>query len=176
MADDGVEETRRTKAAATASEAEPVGRFADRGLEVAENVVYIVAALLLLAAAVAVLVATAYGLAVDIADGTADAVVAALDGLLLVFIVLELLAGVRATVAEHRLVAEPFLLVGIIASIKEIVVLTLKVEETRGAAGSEFSDAMIEIGALGGLVLGLSVASFLVRRKEREPEEQDDEA
>ncbi len=158
-----------------ASQAAPVGRLADRGLELAEDFVYILAALMLLAAAGAVLVATAYGLATHVADGTAEAVVTALDGLLLVFIVLELLAGVRATVAEHRLIAEPFLLVGIIASIKEIVVLTLKVQETRGAAGSEFSDAMIEIGVLGGLVVGLSVASYLVRRKEREPEEEDDD-
>jgi uncharacterized membrane protein (DUF373 family) len=174
MADDGVESVRPTKDA-PAARPEPVGRFADRGLEVAENLVYILAAFMLLAAAVAVLVATAYGLAVGIADGTADAVVSALDGLLLVFIVLELLAGVRATVAEHRLIAEPFLLVGIIASIKEIVVLTLKAQETRGSDGSEFSDAMIEIGVLGGLVVGLSVASFLVRRKEREPEEEDED-
>ena len=31
-----------------------------------------------------------------------------------------------------------------------------------------------EIGVLGGLVLALAVATFLVRRKEREPEEGDD--
>ncbi len=168
MADEG-------GSAKPASRPEPVGRVADRGLEVAENLVYIVAALMLVAGAVAVLVATGYRLVVDLDHGTAEAVTAALDGLLLAFIVLELLAGVRATVAEHRLVAEPFLLVGIIASIKEIVVLTLEAQDTRGASGSEFSDAMIEIGVLGGLVLGLSVASYLVRRKEREPEEEDAE-
>jgi uncharacterized membrane protein (DUF373 family) len=173
MTDDGTEKA--CKSGAASAPAEPVGRFADRGLEVAENVVYILAAFMLLAAAVAALVATAYRLAVDIPQGTAESVLGALDGLLLVFIVLELLAGVRATVAEHRLVAEPFLLVGIIASIKEIVVLTLEAQDTRGSDGSEFSDAMIEIGVLGGLVVGLSVASFLVRRKEREPEEEDDE-
>ena len=49
-----------------------------------------------------------------------------LDLLLLVFIVVELLYAVRTTLAERELVAEPFLLVGIIASIKEIVVLSVK--------------------------------------------------
>ena len=39
--------------------------------------------------------------------------------------------------------------------------------------GEAFDDAMLEIGVLGGVVLLLAVASFLVRRKEREPEEHD---
>src|SRR3712207_8497992 len=43
-----------------------------------------------------------------------------LDVLLLVFIVVELLFAVRTTVEKRELVAEPFLVIGIIASIKEI--------------------------------------------------------
>ncbi len=96
-----------------------------------------------------------------------------LDGLLLVFILLELLAGVRATMTERQLVAEPFLIVGIIAAIKEILVITLEAKETRGEGGRAFRDAMLEVGILGGVVVLLALASFLVRRKEREPEEAD---
>ena len=67
-------------------------------------------------------------------------------------------------------VAEPFLIVGIIASIKAIVVTSLEAGDLHGEA---FDDAMLEIGVLGGVVLLLAVASFLVRRKEREPAEHD---
>ena len=148
---------------------EPVAEPADRVLRVAENAVYAVVGLVLLAGATIVLVSVCYHLARDLDDGTEAAITAALDGLLLVFILLELLAGVRATMTERKLVAEPFLIVGVIASIKEIVVVALRAKETVGA--DDFRKAMIEMGVLGALVLLLAVALFLVRRKEREPEE-----
>ena len=88
----------------------------------------------------------------------------------MVFILLELLAGVRATMAERKLVAEPFLIVGIIASIKEIIVISLEVGGDDFDAQA-FSQAMTEIGVLGALIVALALAGLLVRRKEREPAE-----
>ena len=150
---------------------EPFAKPVDLTLRIAENAVYALAGVLLVASASIVLVSVAYHLVDDLTDGTEQAVTSAVDGLLLVFIVLELLAGVRATITERKLVAEPFLVVGIIASIKEIVVITLQAKETRGQAGDAFEHAIIEIGVLGGVVLVLAAASFIVRRKEREPQE-----
>jgi uncharacterized membrane protein (DUF373 family) len=138
-------------------------------MHAAEGVVYAVVGILLVVAAILTLAAVGYELFHDLEEGTLDAVTAALDGLLLVFILVELLGAVRATVRERKLVAEPFLVVGIIASIKEIVVVSLKASEVHG---DEFTDAMTEIGVLAGVVLLLGVTSFLVRRKEREPEER----
>ncbi len=137
----------------------------------AENVVYACIGLLLAVSGVVALVTVGYHLATDLRNGAEEAVTTALDGLLLVFIVLELLAGVRATMVERKLVAEPFLVVGIIASIKEIVVLALRAPTTRGMDDPMFEASMVEIGVLGVLVLLLSAANFLVRRKEREPTE-----
>ncbi|HEX4906641.1 MAG TPA: phosphate-starvation-inducible PsiE family protein [Acidimicrobiales bacterium] len=148
---------------------DPIVRPADRVLGIAENVVYAFAGILLAGAAVVVLGATSYHLVADVTDGTEAAVTAALDGLLLVFILLELLAGVRATMVERKLVAEPFLIVGIIASIKEIIVVALKAESD--GAQQAFENSMTEIAVLGGLVVLLAGAGFLVRRKEREPTE-----
>lgn len=151
---------------------EPVGGPADRLLRFAENIVYTAAGVLLLFGAVVVMVMVCYHLALDIDEGARDAVAEALDGLLLAFILLELLAGIRATMTEKKLVAEPFLIVGIIASIKEIVVVTLNSQKTIGGNGEAFNDAMTEVSVLGGLVLVLALASYCVRRKEREPEEE----
>jgi uncharacterized membrane protein (DUF373 family) len=141
----------------------------DRAMHVGEGVVYAVVGVLLVVAAVLTLVAVAYQLVDQLDGGTLDAVTVALDGLLLVFILVELLGAVRATVRERKLVAEPFLVVGIIASIKEIVVASLKAGDLEGDA---FVDRMTEVGVLAGVVLLLGLTSFLVRRKEREPEEQ----
>ncbi|MGH9165756.1 MAG: phosphate-starvation-inducible PsiE family protein [Acidimicrobiales bacterium] len=145
---------------------------ANRILHFAENAVYGLAGIFLVAAAVSVLASVGYHLALDVDDGVEPAITTALDGLLLVFILLELLAAVRATMVERRLIAEPFLVAGIIASIKEIIVVALRAKDSEGVSQGNFDDAMTEIGVLGGIVLLLALATYLVRRKEREPEEQ----
>jgi uncharacterized membrane protein (DUF373 family) len=147
---------------------EPLPRVVDRVLLTGERLVYIGVGVLLFGCAAAALVAVAYGLVDRSGDGTLDAVATALDGLLLVFILVELLGGVRATLAERSLVAEPFLVVGIIASIKEIIVASLALAD---ASGPEFDEGVQKIGVLGVVVLLLALSSFLVRRKEREPAE-----
>ena len=158
------------------AEREPIADPADRVLRIGENIVYSFAGVLLAAAAVVVLATVAYHLVTDIVDGVEKGVTTALDGLLLVFILLELLAGVRATMKEKKLVAEPFLIVGIIASIKEIVLLTLESKEIYDSDDAAFENAMTEIGVLAVVIVLLSIASYLVRRKEREPEEEEEEA
>jgi uncharacterized membrane protein (DUF373 family) len=155
-------------------EREPIADPADRVLRIGENVVYSFAGVLLAAGAVIVLATVSWHLVMDVTKGVEKGVTKALDGLLLVFILLELLAGVRATMKEKKLVAEPFLIVGIIASIKEIVILTLESKEIYETENAAFDNAMIEIGVLAGVILLLSFASYLVRRKEREPEEEEE--
>ncbi len=89
------------------------------------------------------------------------------------FIVVELLSAVRTTLSKRELVAEPFLLVGIIASIKEIVVLSVRAAEDIGT-GEQFRDQMWQIGVLGVVVVLLGGTAWLLRLKEREPEESAD--
>lgn len=145
-------------------------RAIDTAIEFAERATYLLVGLVLVAAAVVSVCAIGYELAVGLEDGALDAVKGALDGLLLVFILVELLGAVRETVAKRQLLAEPFLVVGIIASIKEIVVASLKAGSLEG---DDLETAMLEIGVLGGVVLFLALAGWLIRRKEREPEEDD---
>jgi len=139
-------------------------------LAAAEDVVYVGIAALLVAAAGVLLVVAADEL-LDVFDGLAsEPVVEVLDTLLLLFIVVELLSAVRTTVAKRELVAEPFLIVGIIASIKEIVVLSVKAAEDIGR-GSIFRDQLWQIGVLGMVVVLLGATAWLLRLKEREPAE-----
>jgi uncharacterized membrane protein (DUF373 family) len=146
---------------------EPVAsRIADEGLRLAEDVVYGLVALTLFASALVVLGDTVWGLVTELGDGVTDAMKSTLDSLLIVFILVELLSAVRTTLIERRLLAEPFLLVGIIASIKEVVVVAAFAEE-----GRDVGESMMEVGVLGAVVVGLALATFVLRRKEREPEE-----
>jgi uncharacterized membrane protein (DUF373 family) len=147
---------------------ESLTALVDRGLRVGEQVVYVLACVLLLAGAGALLVQAGLDLVTLEGDDVTDTASSMLDTLLLVFVLIELLSAVRATFTEHRLLAEPFLLVGVIATIKELVVTA---NEARDKSGADFDDAAIEIGVLSGLLLVLAVALFLLRRKEREPEE-----
>jgi uncharacterized membrane protein (DUF373 family) len=145
-------------------------RAGTRALEVAENLVYGGIAIFLVGSAF-VLLAVAGKTSLGLLDEfSQNPLLEVLDILLLVFIVVELLFAVRTTVQKRELVAEPFLLVGIIASIKEIVVLSVEAAGALGK-GAEFDDRIIEIGVLGVLVVLLGVTSFLLRRKEREPDE-----
>lgn len=142
-------------------------RATNTGLRLAEDVLYALVSVVLVAGAAVVLVDAVHSLFTETADDVRKAIEHTLDSLLIVFIMVELLSAVRATIQERRLVAEPFLLVGIIASIKEIVVIGAFAKE-----GSEkVGDSMLQIGVLGAVVVGLSIATLLVRRKEREPTE-----
>ncbi|GAA3172282.1 hypothetical protein GCM10010531_27170 [Blastococcus jejuensis] len=145
-------------------------RAGTRVLEIAENLIYGGIAIFLVGAAFVLLgvaAKTSWGLVSDFSE---KPLLEVLDILLLVFIVVELLFAVRTTVEKRELVAEPFLLVGIIASIKEIVVLSVEAASVLGK-GAEFDDRVVEIGLLGVLVVLLGLTSFLLRRKEREPDE-----
>jgi uncharacterized membrane protein (DUF373 family) len=146
-------------------------RLHERGDEIlswAEDAIYAVVALILVAGAV-VLVVDAVVTFVEHADeGMIPAATELLSVLLLVFVFVELLAAVRLTLRERQLLAEPFLLVGIIASIKEIVVVA-GAERPADDGFEAFRNGMVEIGVLSGVVLVLAIAALLLRRRQREP-------
>jgi uncharacterized membrane protein (DUF373 family) len=143
----------------------------NRGLGVAENIVYAGVGVVLIGGAVVLLCAAVFRIVHDLEQGVDKAIQEGLDALLLVFVLVELLAAVRATLSQRRLVAEPFVVVGMIATIKEIIVASIRAKDALEHNHEEFRLAMLEIGVLGGLLLALAIALYLVRRKEREPEE-----
>jgi uncharacterized membrane protein (DUF373 family) len=85
-----------------------------------------------------------------------------LDTLLLVFIITEVIHTIRAVIDEQLLVAEPFLIVGIVAAIRRLLVVSAEAKELLGTP--EFADAMLELGVLTAAVLFLTLAVFLLRK------------
>jgi len=132
---------------------------------------YVVIGAVLVVAAALLLGETAFNLATDFDDGAVPAARDALDTLLLTFIFVELFAAVRVTVRQQQLVAEPFFLVGIIAAIKEIVLL-IGAEDLTSDDWQSFRDGMIEVGVLAGVIFVLTSCTLLARRRLREPNEE----
>ena len=87
-----------------------------------------------------------------------------LDGLLLVFIITELIHTIRAVIDEKVLVSEPFLVVGIVAAIRRLVVVSAEAKDLFGTPN--FGDAMLEIGVLTVAVLLLGFTIYLLRHTE----------
>lgn len=147
-------------------------RLADRVLAGVEDAIYWAVAALLVAGAVVVLISQVSQFRSLGDQPTSAAMLMLLDGLLLVFIFVELLFAVRACLRSHELVAEPFLIVGILACIKEIVVLSVEAA-TLLQEGPAFSRAVTQLGVLGGLVLLLSVSVVLIRVRREEHADAD---
>ena len=154
----------------TGGEVDDIPALAERAFRLAEGVLYGMIAVVLVASAGVVVIEAGVSLVTGALDDTHHAIEQALDALLIAFILVELLSAVRVTLREHRLVAEPFLLVGIIASIKEIVVIGAFADK-EAANPDEVMGTVLWLGVLGAVVLALSIALLLLRRKEREPEE-----
>jgi hypothetical protein len=141
-----------------------------RGFSRFEDVVYVTLAVMLAALAVGLLVDAGVTFVRAVAAGEfAARVTLLLDRLLLVLMIVEILYTVQVSLREHTLVPEPFLVVGLIAAIRRILVLTAEFAEMAEEGGDVFRNAMIELGLLTGLVLGLVIALVLLRRRATQP-------
>jgi len=92
------------------------------------------------------------------------------DRLLFVLMLIEILHTVRGSVRSGTLTPEPFLIIGLIASIRNVLVITLKssgvTSEGPGSIGAEmlFRSSIVELGVLGALILIFVVSIYMLRR------------
>ena len=136
-----------------------------------EHFVYIVLGILLSVASVLALGAVIAQLYRGMQDwSSGDAILLTIDRLLFVLLLVEILHTVRASIRTGGLTPEPFLIVGLIASIRRVLVITLQTSEATKPGGwtpenaSIVQGAMIELAVIGGLILILVVSLFLLGR------------
>jgi Phosphate-starvation-inducible E family len=155
-------------------------RFGDY-LSKAEVVIYSVLAVLLSVTALVAMVSAARLLWDPLIHRTMGVeTLRVLDQLLVVLMLVEILHTVRVSIHSHILVTEPFLVVGLIASIRRILVITLEASTltnegswtTQGA--SIFRASMVELGLLGLLILILVFCITLLRRSTPAGEDSED--
>jgi phosphate starvation-inducible membrane PsiE len=144
---------------------------ADRVFHQVEIVAYILLGVLLAVAALVGMGGTAALLLNSVqANGDADSLVVAIDRLLFVLMVVEILHTVRVSFRSGTLVAEPFLVVGLIASIRRVLVITLESSRANqyGKWTSEsqalLHSTMLELLVLGALILVMVISIYLLRR------------
>jgi len=132
-------------------------RHFDYYLGETEVIIYSALALLLAVTAVVTVATSGRILWIGLRHWTVAAqTLGVLNELLIVLMLVEILHTVRISIRSHVLAAEPFLVVGLIASIRRILVITLEAATltkegtwtSEGASGI-FNSSMIELGLLG---------------------------
>jgi uncharacterized membrane protein (DUF373 family) len=105
--------------------------------------------------------------------GAALSLVVTIDRILLVLMVIEILHTVRVSFDEGALASEPFLVVGLIASIRRVLVITLESSQahepgkwTLDSQGL-FTSTMIELGVLCCLILVMVASIYMLRHSGR---------
>jgi uncharacterized membrane protein (DUF373 family) len=128
-----------------------------------ETVTYAIAFLLLVAAAVLVVIGGAEAVleAATHKVNTLQGGVSVLDRVLMVLIIAEIAATLRAVLLYHEIAAEPFLFIGLIACVRRILIVTAATEQVH--TDKELNRLLFELGALGLLVIGIAAAIFMIR-------------
>ncbi|HUZ98776.1 MAG TPA: phosphate-starvation-inducible PsiE family protein, partial [Gaiellaceae bacterium] len=78
-------------------------------------------------------------------------------------IIAELVYTLRFVLRTHEIAVEPFLIIGLIAVVRRILIVTAQFERPP-AAGRALTNLLLELGLLGFLALALAIALALVRR------------
>jgi len=93
-------------------------------------------------------------------------VLTVVDRLLLALMLLEILHTVEITFDEgfHLACVEPFLFVGIIASIRRILIISIEISHQNLANQALFKSFMIETAVLGALILSFIFGLVLLRK------------
>jgi uncharacterized membrane protein (DUF373 family) len=148
------------------SRRDPVRTFIAKGFTAAEDVVYIGLGIVLAASAVILLVSSVVTFAQTAMTGSLpSSLILLLDRILLVLLIVELLYTVQVSFREHALVPEPFLLVGLIAGIRRVLVLTAEFGEMRDRTEEVFRHFMIELLVLTVLIVAITVSLVVLRKK-----------
>lgn len=141
------------------------GQVISELLTYAEDGIYLMTAALLAATALILLFKTGAALLRSLGSGaTFPDALAALDSLLLVLMIVELLHTIRLFIVEHALVAEPFLIVALIAGVRRMLILTTEASQYIQSKPEQFRMAMIEMGLLVVSFIVISGAILILRQ------------
>jgi uncharacterized membrane protein (DUF373 family) len=133
-----------------------------------EDIIYVGLGILLAGSSFVLLVTglTSFGRNL-MAGSLATNIVGLLDRILLILLVVELLYTVQVSFRERILVPEPFLLVGLIAVIRRVLVLTAELAQVHDKPDPVFQRFIMELGVLTLMIVALVVSLVLLRNRKR---------
>ena len=131
-----------------------------------EDVLYVALGVLLAAGALVLLADATLTFFANLFAGTLPSrIIGLLDRVLLILMFAEIMYTVQVSFREHVLAPEPFLVVGLIAVIRRVLVITAEFAEVKDAPRATFDTTMVELGLLTVLSLVLVVSLVLLRRR-----------
>jgi uncharacterized membrane protein (DUF373 family) len=131
-----------------------------------EDVTYVGLGVLLAVSALFLLLAAAWTLIEGLSfSGLAkDLTVEVVDQILLVLLIIEILSTVQVSFREHVLTPEPFLVVGLIAAIRRILIITAEFSNPSEVLEAAFRNAMFELGLLTVLIFSLVFSLHFLKK------------
>jgi uncharacterized membrane protein (DUF373 family) len=131
-----------------------------------EDVVYVGLGLLLAGCSLALLVSGLIIFGQNLMAGSLTTnIVSLLDRVLLILLVVELLYTVQVSFREHALMPEPFLLVGLIAGIRRVLLLTAELAHVHEQSEAVFRHFIVELLVLTVLIVALVISLVLLRKR-----------
>jgi uncharacterized membrane protein (DUF373 family) len=146
----------------------PARKWIARAFSIVEDVVYVGLGLLLAACAIALLFDGIYAFIHQFPTTSTFAnTIGLLDRILLILLVIELLYTVQVSFREHAVVPEPFLLVGLIAAIRRVLIITAEFSQARPLANAMFQHFVVELGVLTLLIVALAFSLLLLKKRDK---------
>ena len=143
-----------------------------KGVRLVEDVIHYLIAALLLAVAGYVLFHTVEEF-LGHSESFAHRVTSAVNGVLFVIIVLEILRTVISHFDQSEFQLKPFLIIGIISAVRHILTVNAQSSLGGGEGDAEhFRRTLWELGINSAVVLALVIGLVLVRRSEKHAEEE----
>ena len=135
-------------------------------LERAEHYIYLAAGYILVFAAAGLLVAALYEMAGSIMAGEyTSAIIHLLDRVLLALMLAEIIYTVGRIARTQQLETEPFLIVGIIAAIRRMLIITAESAGHANLTDPVFQAQMAELGLLALIIFLLAWAMKLLGQR-----------
>jgi Phosphate-starvation-inducible E family len=134
-------------------------------LETSESLVLVLIGLALVLVAVLLLYSSMYDLNQAVHQGPGEIEhksIEILNTVLLVMMTMEIVYTVAISLESHILNAEPFVLIGIIAGIRRMLVITATSTEVE-TNPAQFHNTLVELGLLAATVVALATAIWILR-------------
>lgn len=136
-------------------------------LKQTETVVLFCIAVVLAILAILLLFSTVYALYLAVTTGLIrDQAIEILNSILLVMMTMEIVYTVTLSIESHKLVAEPFLIVGAIAAIRRMLVVTAESTKLESNIPA-FQNSLLELGLLAVTIILIAWAVYILRSSQK---------
>ncbi|HEX9593635.1 MAG TPA: phosphate-starvation-inducible PsiE family protein [bacterium] len=131
-----------------------------RALEAVDRSVHVLAAVVLIAAALVMI----YHAVNNFRDPSSHGLLRAINDILFVLIIMEVLATIVRHLQHRRFSLYPFLYIVIISSIRRVLIVEAQMSmEVSGQDEAAFRQALMEMGIAGALIVAMVVAYWILR-------------